>query len=57
MTRHQLKIQMEDLQVTKEVLEIRWKAYEDNRQKKLKEVLKERERIIANPDTYSIVTL
>lgn len=45
-TQHELKIQMGDLQVTEEVLEIRWNAFEENRRKKVKNVMDQRRKII-----------
>ncbi|CAI2359110.1 unnamed protein product [Moneuplotes crassus] len=51
-TKHELKIKMGDLQVTKEVLDIRWNAYEDNRKNKINKVMDERRKIIEKNEEY-----
>lgn len=37
---------MGDLNLAPDVLELRWQAYEDNRKKKIKTVMKERKKLI-----------
>ena len=45
-TEHDLKIQNGDLSVSPDVLQIRWKAYEENRKIKVKKVMEERRNVV-----------
>lgn len=45
-TEHELKIQMGDINVAPDVLELRWKAFEENRKKKVANVMEERRNVI-----------
>ena len=45
-SRQDLKYEIGDMNIDKDILEIRWKAYEDKRKKKINNVMAERKKVI-----------
>lgn len=45
-TEHELKVHMGDINIAPDVLELRWKAFEGNRKKKVTKVMDERRKVI-----------
>lgn len=53
-TEHELKVQMGNINVKPEIMDIRWKAYEDARKKKVAIVMDERRKVIDEKSNHKM---
>lgn len=54
-SRQDLKIELGDLYIDKDVLELRWKAYEEKRKLKIKNVMDERKKVIEEQSSKLVI--